>query len=673
MTCWTHVSRLVLLCSISLSAAGCGGPDEPPEPACGDGVCDAGEGCDTCEADCGPCCTGCDEHAACEAAGDAWACVCGDGYEGDGATCADVDECAEGLAGCDELGTCVNTPGGYRCDCPAGYEAEGDACRDVDECAEGSHDCAPTATCVDEEGAYRCTCAAEIQANCYRTLRALALVVDFADAELEGYESSDPDAFTTEDAIEQQLEEMSAHWSWMSLGTREMVWDLARVQLEAPLAAGAFPDWGAFRAAAVAAARETVDFADYDRDGDGVFDVMWIIASSRELEYDYLIGGMARTDAVANFVDGQGSMSVRSAATGNYNHEVGHCLGLPDVYGDYDTLGFLSLMSDSWPVPPFGFSAFDRLLLAWAEPIVVAETTSGVVLGPAEDALEAALIPTSRPWEYFMVEHRRRPEEGYGSRTGVRFDGLAIYHVYDARRAAGGDFVDPPLIRLEPANGLTDEAPEPPEASDFWSPENTDMIEPFVGRTYASLEPMVRLEGITRTADGRLSFDVIRLPVEEPELPNLLANGDVEQGEGDAPAGWDEGPSSSRTAELTWEQGSGRDGSACLRITATSASDTVWEQEVTGLVPGRTYELRGWVRGEAIEGAAGVAVGANLSLLGAWDRTPGPGMGTFDWTQVAFAFTAQAETATIGCRLGHWWSEVTGTAWFDDLALVELP
>ena len=64
----------------------------------------------------------CDENASCVDTGGTPICTCHDGFAGDGHTCADIDECANGTANCDSTnGVCTNTDGGYSCGCAAGW------------------------------------------------------------------------------------------------------------------------------------------------------------------------------------------------------------------------------------------------------------------------------------------------------------------------------------------------------------------------------------------------------------------------------------------------------------------------------------------------------------------------------------------------------------------------
>ncbi|MBN2359358.1 MAG: hypothetical protein JXR83_07880 [Deltaproteobacteria bacterium] len=50
---------------------------------------------------------------------------------------------------------------------------------------------------------------------------------------------------------------------------------------------------------------------------------------------------------------------------------------------------------------------------------------------------------------------------------------------------------------------------------------------------------------------------------------------------------------------------------------------------------------------------------------------PGP-FGRFDWTQQCAASRTDDASAMLGCRLGFYYSSVTGTAWCDGPSLVAL-
>lgn len=90
-----------------------------------DGFCEAGTSND-------PCRNGtanCSIDAICSpGAGDAFTCTCTSGFQGDGVTCADIDECAVGAANCDENATCGNTPGAFTCTCNPGFSGDGRQC-----------------------------------------------------------------------------------------------------------------------------------------------------------------------------------------------------------------------------------------------------------------------------------------------------------------------------------------------------------------------------------------------------------------------------------------------------------------------------------------------------------------------------------------------------------------
>ena len=100
----------------------------------------------------------CGENASCTSGELAFECACVDGYDGDGQTCTDVDECELDIDNCDENATCTNTVGSFECSCNAGYIGDGVTCVDVDECIEGTHDCEGNWVCLNVPGSWDCAC-----------------------------------------------------------------------------------------------------------------------------------------------------------------------------------------------------------------------------------------------------------------------------------------------------------------------------------------------------------------------------------------------------------------------------------------------------------------------------------------------------------------------------------
>jgi len=164
----------------------------------------------------------------------------------------------------------------------------------------------------------------------------------------------------------------------------------------------------------------------------------------------------------------------------------------------------------------------------------------------------------------------------------------------------------------------------------------------------------------------------VRLPAfVTPEMRkgNLLADGSFEEGS----KAW-----SSRswrgnrnvTAVVAEEKKSGK---AAVVFRSTATDDAMYFQKVTVKAKTR-YLLSGWARTEkVVVEEKGGAMGASLSVAGGFEASRSL-LGTKDWTYLTLVFDSGTRTEVeVGARLGHHGSTASGTAWFDDIVLIELP
>ena len=69
---------------------------------------------------------------------------------------SDLDECAMNTHKCAENAQCLNDFRSYSCNCNSGYDGDGQTCTDIDECKTSV--CDPNAYCTNFRGGYDCTC-----------------------------------------------------------------------------------------------------------------------------------------------------------------------------------------------------------------------------------------------------------------------------------------------------------------------------------------------------------------------------------------------------------------------------------------------------------------------------------------------------------------------------------
>lgn len=115
-------------------------------------------------------------------------------------------------------------------------------------------------------------------------------------------------------------------------------------------------------------------------------------------------------------------------------------------------------------------------------------------------------------------------------------------------------------------------------------------------------------------------------------------------------------------------------GKRVARLMAAQGDDAHFRQSVQ-VKPRTKYLLSGRARTENVEiTEKGGMTGASLSILGGFERSRQTLIQSQDWTYLCLVFDSGDRTSVdVAARLGHHGSVAKGTAWFDDLVLVELP
>ncbi|MCM1163794.1 MAG: M6 family metalloprotease domain-containing protein [Muribaculaceae bacterium] len=173
-----------------------------------------------------------------------------------------------------------------------------------------------------------------------------------------------------------------------------------------------------------------IDFSQYDRDGDGEVDNVFVFYAGRgeasggssstvwphAWNVEYGVGSKPRYDGVyvsryacSNEWEGSGPDGV-----GTFIHEFSHVMGLPDLYATSYTSSFTP---GSWSCMDYGpynnngrtpplYGAFERYALGWLEPVVL-NGPADVTL-PAIGQNVAAIIKTASANEFFLFENRQK-------------------------------------------------------------------------------------------------------------------------------------------------------------------------------------------------------------------------------------------------------------------------
>ncbi|MBI5832809.1 MAG: M6 family metalloprotease domain-containing protein [Armatimonadetes bacterium] len=203
-------------------------------------------------------------------------------------------------------------------------------------------------------------------------------------------------------------------------------------------------------AEAVALADPIVDFSQYDNDGDGMVDNLMVVHAGPGAEFTTNVNDIwsqswgldtpVMVDGVAaqNFI-----IQPEDGGVGVFCHEMGHGLGLPDLYdrdnssqgvGNYCLMAGGSWLGSSGGVygtDPGVMSAWCRAALGWVTPINVTAPRPGTILTPSDVGGTPAQDVVYRLWrrgassqEYFLVENMQHSQ--------LPSRGLMIWHCDDA-------------------------------------------------------------------------------------------------------------------------------------------------------------------------------------------------------------------------------------------------
>jgi mono/diheme cytochrome c family protein len=169
-----------------------------------------------------------------------------------------------------------------------------------------------------------------------------------------------------------------------------------------------------------------------------------------------------------------------------------------------------------------------------------------------------------------------------------------------------------------------------------------------------------------RHGGGFVKDALTKIKPQESSAPqNVLHNGDLSKARGNNPEGWSpkiHGGPGGKSAKFTVSP-DGRTGT-CLKISATTTADIGWAANVK-LKRNTRYRLGGWIKTKDVKGSGTMI---NVHLTG--HRTKAV-RGTTDWTEYSIEFDSGNSTQIIVHALFGGYGGQTGSAWFDDLYLLE--
>lgn len=207
----------------------------------------------------------------------------------------------------------------------------------------------------------------------------------------------------------------------------------------------------------LAYAKEKMDMSQYDWDGDGAVDQVYVIyagygeAAGGEANtiwphewdiqgggYSLVLGGQRiRTYACSSELNGGNGTDI--SGIGTACHEFSHCMGIPDFY---DTAGGGCFGMDAWDLmdygsyggdgyEPTGYNTYEKWVSGWIEPTILTAPCYIKNMKPLSDAPEACVVfNEANKNEYYIFENRQLK----GTDVALPNHGMLVIHVdYDQK------------------------------------------------------------------------------------------------------------------------------------------------------------------------------------------------------------------------------------------------
>src|SRR5881296_238973 len=304
----------------------------------------------------------------------------------------------------------------------------------------------------------------------------------------------------------------------------------------------------------------SVDFSQFDANGDGIVDHLTVVHAGagqesggssdliwshrwNVLDADPTVPGYQSLMADGVQVDGY-TMVSESSPVGVVAHEFGHDLGLPDLYdtdGSSDGAGVWDPMSlGSWNGAPAGsspaaLSAWSRIRLGWVTPTDVTSALVGTAVPAVETSAKVFRLGVAGtfPAEYFLVENRQL----VGFDAALPGAGLLIWHVDESQTS--NDVDTHRLLDLEEADeALTGDHPRDAgdpwhDTATGWGPDTLPDSRTVAGQTTGWRVREISASGPTMTATiareitKDLGVAAIRLPFTAAPQDNVTVAIDV--------------------------------------------------------------------------------------------------------------------------------------------------